>query len=233
METTNINKVLYIALGISILVNIVMLGVMLFKNFGDGRQSNPKENASMTMEQWTDKAKVKVKEVVCSNLYIPESYDPVEIRVDSAFWGYLTDGACLKAAEELIELRSKYQSEKSSYDVAIDQIRTFGSSGVFRQFATSRDNAKKEMETLKPQIEKCEATIRNRDTSHDGTFIGWFVYNRYRAKTNSNNIVFEEALILFDKDLEKWNINYDMNKKSKANFYEMKKVLDEVLGINN
>lgn len=233
MEAASKNRALYIALGISLIVNLVLIGIILCKNDGDGKQDGQEEEASMAMEQLTEKAKAKVKEYVCSNLYIPESYDPVEIRVDSAFWSYITDYECLKAAEELIDLRRDYHNAKFSYDEAVNNIRTFGGSGVFRHHTVERDNAKKTMDETKPKIEKCEAIIRNRDTSHDGTFVGWFVYNRYRAKTNSNNVVFNEVLLLYDKDLEHWNVSYIIDKTKEANLEKLRQIMDEVLGISN
>ena len=225
----NRNKIIYVILAVSIICNVLLLGILLGKNSNSNNDSNKEEQVQNNIEQIKDKAKVKIKEYVCSNLYIPESYDPVETTVDSAFYSYLTDYDCLKAAEELIDLRRDYNNAQSNYDEAVNNIRTFGGSGVFRHFSVERDEAKKTIEETKPKIEKCESTIKNRDTSHDGQFIGWFVYNRYRAKTNSNIVSFGEALLLFDKNMDKWNLRYNIEKDSKGNLDELKSIMEELL----
>lgn len=225
----NKNKIIYAILAVSIIFNVLLLGILLGKNSKSSADSNKEEQVENSMELIKEKAKEKVKEYVCSNLYIPDSYDPVQTTVDSAFYSYITDYDCLKAADELIDLRQEYNSSKSRYEEALNNIKTFGGSGVFRHFSVERDKAKETMEETKPKIEKCEAVIKNRDASHDGQFIGWFVYNRYRAKTNNNTIMFGEALLLFDKDMENWNLRYNIEKDSKGNLDELKAVIDELL----
>lgn len=221
-------KVIYSLLCVSILVNVILACILLFGNSKDEQidNSEPKE---VSKEQLEQKAKAVVKEYVCSNLFHPDSYDPVETRVDSAFYSCMTDRDCLVAAYELIDLRSKYNSAKASYDEAVNNIRTFGGTGVFRHFSVERDDAKKTMDETKPKIEERERIIKNRDDSHDGEFVGWFIYNRYRAKSNNGNVSFGEALIVADKDMNSWVLQYVVDKKETGNIDEIKKVMDELL----
>ena len=87
----------------------------------------------------------------------------------------------------------------------------------------------KQWKKKKANIEKNELIIKNRDTSHDGEFLGWFVYNRYRAKNNNNTVLFGETLLLFDKGLEQWQISYNIEKNKDANFEEVRTVIEGLL----
>lgn len=87
-------KVVYIALVVSILLNVVLLFVFLSGKFQTDEASSSQEDKP-SKEQITEKAKEKIKEYVCSILYIPESYDPVNLQVDSAFYGIETDVECV------------------------------------------------------------------------------------------------------------------------------------------
>ena len=44
-----------------------------------------------------------IRKEITNNLYVPESYDPVSLKVDSVFHGALTDAYCVQAALELID----------------------------------------------------------------------------------------------------------------------------------
>ena len=221
-------KLLYGLLTVSIVLNIVVLCILLLNHSSGGNPEVSNNNGEVKL-QIEEKAKAKIKDYICSNLYIPDSYDPVETRVDSAFHYYMTDFQCVKAGEELIKDRRDYENAKRNYDEAVNNIRTFGGSGVFRHYSVERDDCLKTMEEKKANIEKNELIIKNRDTSHDGEFIGWFVYNRYRAKNNNNTVLFGETLLLFDKGLEQWQISYNIEKNKDANFEEVRTVIEGLL----
>lgn len=89
------------------------------------------------------------------------------------------------------------------------------------------------MEKLEPKIAKYETTLRNRDTSHDGTFVGWWVYNRYRAKTNSGNVNFSEVYVLYDIPLGKWYVRYELDENKQGNIKQMKEIFKEFSGQEN
>lgn len=222
-------KGIYIILLISVLMNVILLCVLVFGKCR-GTENEPDAKGDMTIEQVNEKARQKIKEYVCSILYIPESYDPVDLRVDSAFYGIHTEPECVKAALDLIDYRRAYNEAESTYEEKLNDIKTFGSTGVFRHLAVERDNAKSAMEQLEPKIEKCESILRSRDTSHDGTFVGWFVYNRYRAKTNSGNVQFNEVYVLYDMALDRWIVQYELDNTKTGNIEQLKELFEEFKG---
>lgn len=228
MEKSINTKLIYGILAISIMLNVIVLCILLLGK-SNNKETNRAENQIEEKEQLTEKAKLKIKEHICSNLYIPDSYDPVETRIDSAFHYYMTDFNCVKAGEELIKDRVDYNNSKRGYEEALNNIKTFGGSGVFRRYSVERDDCRKNMEESKAKIEKNELIIKNRDKTHDGEFVGWFVYNKYRAKNNNNTVNFGESLVLYDKNLDQWLISYNIDKNSTANFDEVRKVIEELL----
>lgn len=225
----NKQKIIYILLALSLLANAFLLGAIIFNKHNNVEETPEKVSSDLSKDKLQEKAKDKVKQYVCSNLYIPESYDPVETRVDSAFYSVLTDYDCVDAAIKLISLRRDYSNTKRQHEEAINNIRTFGGTGVFRHFSVERDDTKKSLDEIKPQIIQHEQTIRNRDKSHDGEFIGWFVYNRYRAKSNNNVVSFGEVLLLFDKQMDNWQLRYNVEKNQENNIEDIQKVIEDVL----
>ena len=113
-----------------------------------------------------------MRSIIVNNLYFPQSYDPVYTVVDSAFHGPLTDRECLKAATELIELKSELPSAENRFKEATHQLRIFGSSGVFWRHAEDKKNAEEYLNNLKTAITKREEIIIQRDSSRDGEYIG-------------------------------------------------------------
>lgn len=119
-------KILLLGLGLSVLVNLVVLYKLLSAsddNFGKKQDEVP-SFADYTKR--IEHAQVIVSKLVCDNLYYPNSYDPVTTEVDSAFYSYITDADCVDAALKLIDLRNSYESAKSNYEQNDWTIRFHG-----------------------------------------------------------------------------------------------------------
>lgn len=231
-------NLLYVALALSVLTNVVVLCLFLKSNNSDASiDRNQKEEQKKDIIPFEDynirqqAAEKAVRKFVCDILYYPDSYDPVSTKVDSVFYNYLTDVDCVKAASELIDLRKSYESAKYSYDLYEDNIKIFGGSGVFRDNTINRDRAAAEMKELKPKIEKREAIIKNRDSSKDGKFIGWQVIHRYRASNSDGVVSFGDVLYVLDPQMNKYYIKYSLEEKDNKNLKAIKRIIEEVLGI--
>ena len=86
--------------GISLIVNII-LAIFIYVNNHDVNSKDLQEDVKYREEC----AQNLLRQIITSELYFPESYDPVTIRVDSIFHGPLTYYNCVTAAKELIDLR--------------------------------------------------------------------------------------------------------------------------------
>lgn len=209
---------LYVVLTVSIIINIVLLAQKC-SNFESSNAEDIKELASAA-----------IKNEICKNLYIPESYDPVEITVDSMFNGILLDDECLQAASTLIDKRSQYSGAKSRLEEAEHTLKIFGSSSVFWRNRQDRDDAKSDLEEIEKAIEDAEKTIRSKKNMYDkAEFLGWIVSQRYRAKNNNGVVSFDEKCYCFDKTFEHVIAYYSVDKKDPHNIYEVANVIEELL----
>ena len=177
--------------GISLIVNII-LAIFIYVNNHDVNSKDLQEDVKYREECEQN----LLRQIITSELYFPESYDPVTIRVDSIFHGPLTDYNCVTAAKELIDLRRQLPGAENAYKEALNTLKIFGSSDVFWRNADDKKNAEERLITLKENIAKREHIIKNRDSSHDGEFIGWGIAHRYRAKNQGGNVSFSDVLYI-------------------------------------
>lgn len=224
-------SILYIVLVVSIVVNIILLCVFLPKSC-TGKEDKEPDFSNMEIRQET--AEVMAKKLVCENLYYPESYDPVNTTVDSAFFNYLTDADCLNAAVELIDLRNAYEAAKSSYEENDWTIRFHGNPGgaFLEHERNARAEAAAEMKELQPQIEKQQEIIRNRSTARDGNFFGWQVVHRYRASNSAGVVSFGNELFILDPTMSKCYFRFSLDENEK-NLKSIRMVIENELAISS
>ncbi len=224
--------ILPIITSVSIILNIILICIISFHGFG--LTSDNKESENSVFQNTTERdeaAKKCMQKFICEDLYYPDSYDPVSIHVDSAFYGPLTDSECVKAAMELIDLRSKLSSAESQLKRANHDIKNFGGSGVFWRDGEAKKEAEAQIKELKPKIEKRTNLIKNRDTSHDGEFIGWIITHRYRAANGYGAVSFSDKIYVVDPKMESWYFRYSADDDDNNNILEIDKVIRQELGI--
>ena len=221
--------ILYIALAVSVVINIILLCVLLPKS------CSSKENdgsAFSNAEVRQEAAVAMAKKLVCENLYYPESYDPVNTTVDSVFYNYLTDADCLNAAIKLIDLRDEYESAKSSYESNDWTIRFHGNPGgaFLEHERNARAEASAKMKELQPKIGKQQEIIRNRSTAKDGEFIGWQVIHRYRASNSAGVVSFGNVLFVLDPTMSQCYYRFSLDEDEK-NLKNIRATIENELGI--
>lgn len=213
-------------LSISVILNIVFI-VQKCTGSVPSDGNVPSENEkSIDVNELASNA---VKTLICKNLYIPESYDPVEIKVDSLYYGPLLDSECCQAAITLIDKRKELPGAQDSYEEAEHTLRNFGSSGVFWRNKPERDEAKLRLDNIIEDIAKAEEVIKNRCNSFTKRdFIGWLVYHKYRAKANNGNVSFGEVCYCFDESFENVIAQYSVDKDDPHNLYAIFDVIKEI-----
>lgn len=179
-----------------------------------------------------DKVVLFMRNTVSENLYYPNTYDPVRTTIDSVFYGPLTDGECIQAAQEIIDLRSQYSSAKNAYNEAVDLIKFHGITdlGTFH-FGKDRDKAKSDMNRLLEEIKQRQFIIRNRDTSMDGKFIGWQVAHRFRASNNVGAVSFGTVLYIINPEVTECYFRYSLDENDTNNFQSIREVIESELGL--
>lgn len=233
-----------IIIAVALVINAILLGIITLHGSGFSlglKGISPVD--SMANPEWRQsKAEAVAKKFVCQNLYFPDSFDPVEVRVDSLQYGYMTDQATVSAAIQLIDSLSALERTENEisnaerdYLNAKNTLKICGSSGVFWDNQRIYDKAKEKysqvkthISTLKNDIEQLKNIIKKRDTSQDGKFIGWQVYCRYRARTNNGTIIFGNALFLLDKQMQNLCGRYTIDDGNK-DLDDIRKQIESVL----
>lgn len=217
---------------VSVLINLVLVVIIKFQccNTSSNEFSNKPSLADIKVR--TDSAQAVLRKIITADLYFPTSYDPVSIHVDSVFYGPLTDSKCLDAAHALISGKNMLHDAEESYKEAVHSLKIFGSSGVFWHHAEEKKNAEERVKSLKENIAKNEKIIRERDSTHDGKFIGWQVSHRYRAQTQGGNIAFSNVLYVLNPEMTEWLFRYSIEDNDSHNLLNLQKIIRETLGFS-
>lgn len=205
---------------------------MLNRNQSNSVITEENQNPFEDIEYRQSHAQTILHKIITETLYFPESYNPVSISVDSVFHGSLTDAECLKAASELIKLKAQLPGAEESYKEAVHNLKIFGSSGVFWRHGEEKRNAEERLNSLKSKIAKREEIIRQRDSSHDGKFIGWQVTHRYRARTKGGEPSISDVIYILNPDMTSWKFRYSLDKTDSDNLNELIKVIRQTLGMD-
>lgn len=228
------SKTIKLILILSVILNVV-LGIMLYINDSSVPQYNKseldKEEGSATRQKMAEEF---VRRDVCNMLFYPNSYDPVKTKIDSAFYGPMTDVECVKAAGELIDLRSQYSSAQHAYNDAIDNIKIFGTTDFgHNHWGRDRDEAKAKMNDLQAKIERRQSIIQNRNTSMDGKFIGWQVVHRFRSANSEGIVSFGNILYILNPELTESYFRFSLEDGVDKNLKSIRTVIESELGIFN
>lgn len=186
-----------------------------------------------------EKANALIADDIKKVLYHPETYDPAETQVDSAFTPFddpvfyeKTVQLC-KLGMSIDECDRKMKQAKSSmsiwsgpYQSAFDRNEYQEAKDEYNENARNKKNAeikaKKIASELKTMLDK------------EQQFIGFKARHRYRADNNAGQTIFGEMKYLFDKDLRKIVATYDMDDDEyKAVQIVYKQMLGEDVQIEN
>lgn len=132
-------------------------------------------------------------------LYIPDSYEPIETRIDSAYFSVYNDVEIFAAANEI--LKDRYENMFSWY------------------------RSEKECENL----QSCVNTIKTRANTINEEFCGWQIYHRCRVKNRMGTPDFVTLLFYTDKDLSEVVLCYDLTDNQDYNYESYKEVIDDVI----
>lgn len=214
-------KGLTIILIISLIINTLLLGLILLFVINPqlSISNNQKNSIAENKESRQAIAERYIKKLVCDDLYYPESYDPVFVRVDSAFYSPYFNTVCIDAAKEIIKLKRQYNVAESYY-------QQYKETGAFLDEQRKYSN---QMRETKKKIKEQEDIIINRDKNGEGSFIGWAIDNRYRAKSNSGNVLFGRQLYIVNKELTDWFLRFEVDSDKDNDFIKIRDTIDEVL----
>lgn len=154
-----------------------------------------------------DKAAKLIKEELNKTLYKPETYKPIETKLDSAFAPY-DDPAFFDALEEMGETMSKYEElerevkhAKSSMAIWGGPYQTAFGRNEYNEAKEDYNEANEKMEKLKEkgkkQYDKVVSLLMG-----ERKFIGFRAVHNYRADNNMGNTLIGNSVFIIDKDFK-------------------------------
>lgn len=153
------------------------------------------------------------------SLYHPETYDPAETIVDSAFTPFddptfyeKTINLC-RLGVEMEDYEYKIKDEKSDMAHYKDMLQIMYSNSDKESYDQAKENYEKylaEKKETEGKIEKLVDELKS-ELEKEPQFIGFKARHRYRAQNNGGQTVFGEVKFLFDKDITKIVSAYDMD----------------------
>lgn len=163
-----------------------------------------------------DKANTLIEEDIKKTLYHPETYDPAETRIDSAFTPF-DDPAFYEKTIQLCKLGMyideydrKMKSAKSSMSI---WSGPYQSAYGRNEYQEAKDEYDENVQNKKNAEKKAKKLANELKTMLDKEqlFIGFKARHRFRANNNAGQIIFGEMKYLFDKDMNKIIASYDMD----------------------
>lgn len=151
------------------------------------------------------KAEALIKESLKKSLYKPETYKPVETKVDSAFAPYDDPAFFEELAElgkmnnEYAELEEKAKRAKSSMSIWSGPYMTAYGRNEYQEAKEEYEEANAKIEKLKTkgrkQYEKVAKMLQGQKR-----FIGYKAVHNYRADNNAGNTLIGNTIFFIDEN---------------------------------
>ena len=168
---------------------------------------------SQSQEQ---KAEALIKESLKKSLYKPDTYKPVETKVDSAFAPF-DDPALFEELAELGKIDSEYEDlekkakhAKSSMSIWSGPYQTSFGKNQYQEAKEEYDKANSQMEKLMDRGIKQGEKVANM-LKGERKFIGYKAIHNYRADNNAGNTLIGNTIFFIDKNFEE--VTYSMEVK--------------------
>ena len=152
------------------------------------------------------KAETLIKEALLKDLVLPDTYEPVETTLDSAFAPY-HDPTFVNKVLDLVSKNADYeqlqeQLNRAKSNMAIwsgPYMTAFGKE-QYRQAKDEFEATQAKIDALTSRLQKIGAEISD-ELQKEPVFIGCRAYHRYRANNNAGNTLLGGEYFLFDKDV--------------------------------
>ena len=159
------------------------------------------------------KAEALIKETLKKSLYKPETYKPIETKVDSAFTPY-DDPEFFKELAELGKMNSEYKDleeeakhAKSSMSIWSGPYMSAYGRNEYQEAKADYEEANAKIEKLKKKGRKQYEKVANMLQGNQ-EFIGYKAVHNYRADNNAGNTLIGNAIFFIDKNFKE--ITYSM-----------------------
>lgn len=178
------------------------------------------------------KAEALIKGSLKKSLYKPETYKPVETKVDSAFAPYDDPEFFEELAElgkmnsEYADLEGKAKHAKSSMSIWSGPYQTSFGRNQYQEAKEEYDEANAKIEKLKTKGRKQYEKVANM-LQRSRKFIGYKAIHNYRADNNAGNTLIGNTIFFIDKNFEE--VTYSMEVEEYNQLQEAIKQFQEQL----
>lgn len=182
-----------------------------------------------------EKAQELIKQDMFKTLYDFASYEPIEIKIDSAFTSIYTDTLALLYANTIKILFENLNDKKAEYKSAKRTMRMWADSSSpleLYEFNEAKRKVDEYIDRVDDTLKEADDTymkIRERSEKKGRSFIGWEARHKFRCKTRGGNFDIGNYLYVFDKDMKKILRSEDLDNKDNLQLIE---IIREVLSDN-
>lgn len=165
-----------------------------------------------------------IEEASKSMLYHPESYDPVNLKIDTLFTDIITKEN-IKKANRLVSLDIQIKSLEREIEYSEEEVEFWkGTSYVGKYLREVESNTEKKEELIEEgrqlyyELEEAVNTER--------VFCGFVVEHRFRAKDNMGNVRISDMLYILNKEKTEVISGYD---ETDVDFQNFLKVINDIM----
>lgn len=179
----------------------------------------------------------KIQEIVNNSikndLFFPESYDPIEVKIDSVFNNMLSPEN-VEMAYEIIKIDNEV---KSLYDeiVYTKELRDAFSSSPHSSFYKSDTKKIQNLENSRFEKENQAMQLFNslqEQYWQRKEFTGYCAIQKFRAKTNDNQICIGQYAVYIDTEATKSIVCYDLSNEQLVAYNNIIELIQKI-GKNN
>lgn len=163
-----------------------------------------------------DKANVLIEKAIKKMAYHPESYDPTETRVDSAFTPfddpdfYEKTIQLYKLGMAIDEYDKNMKDAKSSMSIWSGPYQSSFGRNEYQEAKEEYTKNAKNKKNAEAKTRKLADELKSM-LDKEKVFIGFKVQHRFRVNNNAGQTTFGEMEFLFDKNMSEIFASYDMD----------------------
>lgn len=178
------------------------------------------------------KAEALIKDDLKKLLYKPETYKPVETKVDTAFAPYDNPAlfeemsALIKLSSEFSELNEEMKNAKSSMAIWGDGRSAFDKN-CYQEAVDKYNMANASFEKLVVKGKKIKENLFSM-LQGEKQFIGYKAFHNYRADNNAGNTLIGNMVYFIDKDFKEIQYALELEEYNKLHDY-IGRFVDEYL----
>lgn len=180
------------------------------------------------------KATSLVEKVVKNSLYHPDSYDPIETVIDSAFAPF-DDPEFYNKTLELSELSANIEQYNREMTDAKTSMALWNSSygnaymkAKYQEAEAEYDMCAKQIEVIQQKAEKLAAELWTQ-YNEGKQFIGWKATHNYRANNNAGQTLIGEGVFILDHDMTEILAGYNTDDNDYKRVQMMYKMMEATI----